>query len=141
MARALGILCCALLLSSCGGPPLPMQPPPLDSRKVEDVDPLFAKMLLESKTPVLVDFWGEGCPPCLVMGPILDELAAANEGKFKLVKVNVADKEALAGYYGIDSIPTVILFKNGVSHRRLPGLPHGDAKAQVANWLKRALAG
>ena len=68
---------------------------------------------LNSKLPVLVDFYAEWCGPCQQAKPILEKLAAEYAGKIELVKINVDEKQALAQKYGVVSIPTVILFKGG----------------------------
>jgi thioredoxin 1 len=73
----------------------------------------FEKQVLSSDKPVLVDFWAEWCQPCKVLGPIIDELAKELKGKVKVAKANVDENQELASKYGIMSIPTVILFKNG----------------------------
>lgn len=73
----------------------------------------FKKEVLESDIPVLVDFWAEWCAPCKMVAPVLDELSHAYEGKLKVVKVNVDEEQELAGNYGVVSIPTILLFKNG----------------------------
>lgn len=68
---------------------------------------------LKSDIPVLVDFWAEWCGPCRMFSPIVDEFAEENEGRVKVGKVNVDEQPDLAGRYGVMSIPTAILFKNG----------------------------
>ncbi len=75
----------------------------------------FAKEVLESTLPVLVDFWAPWCMPCKMMSPILDELASSMEGKIKVVKVNTEDaqNQDLAAQYQIQSIPNMKLFKGG----------------------------
>ncbi|MCR5762081.1 MAG: thioredoxin [Treponema sp.] len=72
----------------------------------------FAKEVLESSTPVLVDFWAEWCGPCRMMAPVLEELSA-EQANVKICKVNVDENPDLAQKYGIMSIPNFILFKNG----------------------------
>ena len=73
----------------------------------------FDAEALKSDIPVLVDFWAEWCGPCRMFSPIVDEFAEENEGKVKVGKVNVDEQPDLAGRYGVMSIPTAILFKNG----------------------------
>ena len=73
----------------------------------------FAIEVLESDIPVLVDFWASWCGPCKMLGPVISEIAEENEGKIKVGKVNVDDEEELAAQYGIQSIPTVMLFNGG----------------------------
>ena len=73
----------------------------------------FEAEVLKSDVPVLVDFWAPWCGPCMTLGPTIDEIAEEYAGKIKVGKVNVDEAAALAGQFGIQSIPTVILFQNG----------------------------
>jgi len=73
----------------------------------------FEQEAISSDIPVLVDFGAEWCGPCKMMGPIVDELADELDGKVKVGKVNVDEAQTLAVKYGVMSIPTLILFKNG----------------------------
>jgi len=73
----------------------------------------FQKEVLESDIPVVVDFWAVWCGPCKMLTPTLDQIAAEFEGKAKVGKVNVDENQQLAAQYGIMSIPTVMIFKDG----------------------------
>jgi len=85
-------------------------------------DQNFEKEVLESKIPVLVDFWAEWCMPCRMVTPIVDELAREFEGKIKVGKLNVDENPQTASKYGILSIPTLMIFKNGEAVSRLMGV-------------------
>ena len=73
----------------------------------------FDSEVLKSEKPVLVDFWAEWCGPCHAVAPVLDRIAAEHEDELKLVKVNIDEEQDLAMRYGVQSIPTMILFKDG----------------------------
>ena len=77
--------------------------------------------VLDSKIPVLVDFWAEWCGPCRAIAPILNELAGETAGKLKIVKVDVDNNHQIAGDFGIRSIPTLLLFKDGVVQQQMVG--------------------
>jgi thioredoxin 1 len=73
----------------------------------------FETEVLQSETPVIVDFWAEWCGPCHAVAPILDRIVEERPGEVKLVKVNIDEEQGLAQKYGIASIPTMVLFKDG----------------------------
>jgi len=73
----------------------------------------FETEVLQSETPVIVDFWAEWCGPCHAVAPILDRIVEEREGEVRLVKVNIDEEQGLAMKYVIASIPTMVLFKDG----------------------------
>ena len=90
-------------------------------------DQNFADLVIQSKIPVMVDFFAEWCGPCKMIAPIVDELATENEGKFLVVKVNVDESMDTAQQFGIMSIPTIVFFKNGAEVDRVTGAMPKDA--------------
>ena len=73
----------------------------------------FEQEVLQSDKPVIVDFWAEWCGPCHAVSPVLDKIVDEHNGDLKLVKVNIDEEQELARRYGIQSIPTIVLFKDG----------------------------
>ena len=98
--------------------------------KVSDAN--FEAEVLKAQGPVVVDFWAEWCGPCRMIAPALDEIAGAMGEKVKIVKLNVDENPATAAKYGIMSIPTLMLFKNGnVEATRVGAL----SKSQLTAFL------
>ena len=96
----------------------------------------FQAEVLESAIPVLVDYYADWCGPCKMMSPVLDQIAAEQEGKLKIAKINVDDAEDLAANYGIQSIPNMILFKGGEPVANIIGAqPKAKLMPQLTPYL------
>lgn len=95
-------------------------------------DDTFETEVIESKTPVLVDFWAQWCGPCKAIAPILDELAQKYDGKIKVVKLDVDSNPGTPPKFGVRGIPTLILFKDGQVKATQVGLV---SKTELANFI------
>jgi thioredoxin 1 len=102
--------------------------------KVSDSN--FDNEVLKSAEPVVVDFWAEWCGPCRQIAPALEEIAGSMNGKVKIVKLNVDENPQTAAKYGIMSIPTLMLFKNGeLASRQIGAQP----KQKLEQWISAAV--
>jgi thioredoxin 1 len=102
------------------------------SQPVEVNDSNFSQMVLQAKTPVLVDFWAAWCAPCRMVAPVVEELAKEYEGKVSFAKLDVDQNPRTASQYGIMSIPTLLIFKNGAPVSNIVGFrPKADLKRSL----------
>lgn len=102
---------------------------------LEITDNSFQTDVLGSDQPVLVDFWAPWCGPCRKIAPMIDELASENAGAVKIGKVNIDDNQQSAFKYGIEAIPTLLIFKGGQPVQRFQGIPN---KARLQEALDAA---
>ncbi len=111
-------------------PPKPGKPRPV-------TDESFQKEVLESEVPVVVDFWSPRCPPCQVMGGLLDEIGPDYAGRMHIFKLNVDQNPQTAMRYKVQSIPTIILFRKGKPIDRIVGLlPLNPLRAKLDNLAR-----
>ena len=85
----------------------------MSEKIVHITDDTFENEVLQSQTPVLVDYWAEWCGPCKMIAPALDQIASEYQGRLKVAKLNIDENQSTPPKYGIRGIPTLMLFKNG----------------------------
>lgn len=102
-------------------------------------DEAFEKTVLQSETPVIVDFWAPWCGPCKMVAPILDKLASEFAGKVVIAKVNTDEHSEWAGKFGVQGIPTMLFVAGGkVVHRQVGALPERMLREAVSQFLEVA---
>jgi len=104
--------------------------------KVDDTS--FKSVVIEAKVPILVDFWAPWCAPCRSIAPVVDELAGEYAGRVGFAKVNVDENPKVATDYGVRSIPTLLIFKDGKPVAQIVGM---RPKAELKKQLDSVLAG
>jgi thioredoxin 1 len=103
--------------------------------KVSDAS--FANDVINSKTPVVVDFWAEWCGPCKMIGPSLEELSTELEGKVTIVKINIDENPHTPQKYGVRGIPTMMIFQGGqVAATKVGALP----KSKIKEWIESSVS-
>lgn len=93
----------------------------------------FKSDVLKASEPVVVDFWAEWCGPCKMIAPALEEISSEMAGQVKIAKVNIDENPELAAQYGVRSIPTLLMFKNGEIAANMVG---AAPKSRLADWIK-----
>jgi len=103
---------------------------------VKVTDASFANDVVGASGPVVVDFWAEWCGPCKMIGPSLEEIAEEMKGQVTIAKLNVDENPGIAGTYGIRSIPTLMIFKDGKMATSIMG---ARPKGELKKWISSAL--
>ncbi len=108
----------------------------MSDKTTEITNENFNDTVIKSDKPVLVDFWAEWCTPCRMLSPVVDEIALNYEGKILVGKINIDEQEALAQKFGVMSIPTLILFKDGKAVQKTVGVVGKD---KIKNMIDTVL--
>jgi len=109
-----------------------------EGKTVEVTDGTFHNEVLESEVPVLVDYWAPWCGPCLMAAPVLEKIADEYDGRLKVCKVNVDENREVASKYGIMSIPTMFVFKQGELVDQITGVTpsfEADLKKKIDAYV------
>jgi thioredoxin 1 len=104
----------------------------MDAMTGKTTDASFEQDVLQASEPVVVDFWAEWCGPCRMIAPALDEISREMEGKVKIVKLNVDENPQTAAKFGIRSIPTLMIFKDGKLAAQKVG---AASKGDLSRWI------
>jgi thioredoxin 1 len=124
-----------------GSPPNPRTPgetkkpkarPKLSEKILHITDDTFEQEVLQSQTPVLVDYWAEWCGPCKMIAPVLDQIASDYAGRLKVAKLNIDENQVTPPKYNVRGIPTLMLFKNGTLEAQKVG---ALSKTQLAAFI------
>jgi thioredoxin 1 len=105
-------------------------------KPVAVTDRTFDEEVLKSETPVVVDFWATWCGPCRMIAPVLEEIATEKDGQLKIAKLDIDENPDIAQKFGVMSIPTLLVFKNGQEVNRIVGYRN---KSQLIQQLDRAM--
>ncbi len=106
------------------------------SQPIHVTDAEFEKTVLQSKLPVIVDFWAPWCGPCRMVAPTLDKLAKEMDGKLLIAKVNTDEHAQWAIHYGVQGIPTMLFIFNGeVIHTQVGALPEGMLRKVISQFM------
>jgi len=107
------------------------------SQPLHVTDAEFEKVVLQSKIPVIVDFWAPWCGPCRMVAPILDKVAKEMDGKLLVAKVNTDENSEWAMRYGVQGIPTMLFVSNGeVVHQQVGALPEGMLRKVLSQFME-----
>ena len=105
----------------------------LETKSIKIIsDNSFKKDVIESKTPVIIDFWAEWCGPCKVIGPILEEISKEEKGRIIVGKINIDENSHIPAKYNIRGIPTLIIFNKGNLIDTMVGVA---SKASIKDWI------